>query len=376
MDATMADADTHHKPTILVVDDAPENIDVLRAILTPEYVVKAATSGETALGAARRSPSPDLILLDVVMPGMSGFQVCESLKNDPSTKGIPVVFVTSRNDPSDESEGFSVGAVDYIHKPVNPHVVRARVRTHLDLTAARRELERQNEVLRENARLREEVEAINRHDLKNPLTAILWASSILLESSDLPDRDRSLARTVADSGRKMLEMINRTIDLVKMERGVYVPKIEDVDAARLARQIADAQSKNAERKECGIDILLEGAPPAATERFIVKGEELLVYSMLGNLVANAVEASPPAQRVSISLARSGEGKGVIAVHNEGCIPADVRERFMEKFATSGKAHGTGLGAYSARLIATTLGGQISWESTEARGTTIVVALPS
>jgi two-component system, sensor histidine kinase and response regulator len=361
------------KSIVLVVDDAPENIDVLKAILTPEHVVKAATNGEAALASARREPHPDIVLLDVVMPGMSGLDVCRALKSDEATRGIPVMFVTSRNDPTDESAGFAVGAVDYIHKPVNPHVVRARVRTHLDLNAARHDLEQQNEVLRENARLREEVEAISRHDLKNPLTAILWAASIILESPEMAERDRALARTITDSGRKILEMVNRTIDLVKMERGTYVLKVAYVDVLRLARQVADAQVRNAERNGGGIDILLDGAPPAVSDTFVVKGEELLVYSMLGNLVTNAVEASPEGSRVVVSLTRGQ--RGMISIHNAGCIPEAIRPRFMEKFATSGKERGNGLGAYSARLIATTLGGETSWESTAEKGTTITVRLP-
>jgi CheY-like chemotaxis protein/anti-anti-sigma regulatory factor len=297
--------DTARKPTILVVDDMPDNIDVLRAILGETYRVKAATSGESALSVAAAEPRPDLVLLDLVMPGMGGFAVCRALKADPATRAIPVIFVTSRDDPADESEGFAAGAVDYIHKPVNPYVVSARVKTHLELHTARHHLEKQNEVLRENARLREDVEAVSRHDLKNPLTAILWASSMLLEGNELAERDRQLIRIVADSGRKILDMINRSVDLVKMERGAYVLRAETVDALRLVRQVADSQSKNAAYRKGGIDIVVDGVPPAGDATFAVMGEELLIYSMLGNLVANAVEASPPRRaRHDLSGARA------------------------------------------------------------------------
>lgn len=130
------------KPTILVVDDVPSNIDVLVAILRSDYKVKAATSGERALALARASP-PDLILLDIMMPGMDGYEVCRRLKADPKTSAIPVIFVTALSEEANEEEGFAAGGVDYLTKPVSPAIVRARVRTHLALHAEQQELERQ-----------------------------------------------------------------------------------------------------------------------------------------------------------------------------------------------------------------------------------------
>src|ERR1044071_2522556 len=128
--------------TILVVDDAPTNIAVLTAILRDDYRVLAAVSGEQALKIARGDPAPDLILLDVMMPGMSGHEVCQHLKAESSTRKIPVIFVTAMNQVEDEAKGFELGAVDYITKPVSPPIVKARVKTHLALYDQNRELER------------------------------------------------------------------------------------------------------------------------------------------------------------------------------------------------------------------------------------------
>jgi putative two-component system response regulator len=128
------------KPTILVVDDAPENIYLLNAILHPHYQVKAATSGAQALELTAQS-RPDLILLDVMMPEMNGYEVCQRLKSSNLTRQIPIIFVTALNEAVDESKGFEVGAVDYITKPVNGAVVRARVKTHLMLYDQNRALE-------------------------------------------------------------------------------------------------------------------------------------------------------------------------------------------------------------------------------------------
>ena len=130
------------RQTILVVDDTPGNIDVLSGILRPAYKVKAALNGERALKIAAADPRPDLILLDIMMPDMDGYEVCQRLKADPVTAKIPVIFVTAKTEVADEQRGFELGAVDYIAKPVSPPLVQARVRTHLALYDQNRELER------------------------------------------------------------------------------------------------------------------------------------------------------------------------------------------------------------------------------------------
>lgn len=131
------------KKTVLVVDDAPANIQIVNSILKDTYKVRIATSGVKALELVNVTPRPDLILLDVMMPGIDGYEVCSRLKTDPGTKDIPVIFLTGQTETSDETHGFDVGAVDYIHKPFSPAVVQARVQTHLMLRGVREQLARQ-----------------------------------------------------------------------------------------------------------------------------------------------------------------------------------------------------------------------------------------
>lgn len=132
---------TMEKQTVLVVDDTPENIDVLVGILKGKYNVKAAINGTMALKIAKSNP-PDLILLDIMMPGIDGYEVCRQLKADLTTKDIPIVFVTAKIGVEDELKGLELGAVDYITKPISPPVVQIRVRTHLALHDQNRELDR------------------------------------------------------------------------------------------------------------------------------------------------------------------------------------------------------------------------------------------
>ena len=130
------------KQTILVVDDTPENIDVLNGVLRSEYKVKAALNGERALKIAFAEQKPDMILLDIMMPEMDGYEVCRQLKANPATSGVPVIFITAKDQEEDEKKGLELGAVDYIRKPINPSIVLARVHTHLALYDQNRELER------------------------------------------------------------------------------------------------------------------------------------------------------------------------------------------------------------------------------------------
>ncbi|MEJ1297854.1 MAG: two-component system response regulator [Candidatus Sedimenticola sp. (ex Thyasira tokunagai)] len=135
-------ADNTQKQLILVVDDTPDNIDVLGGILSADYNIKAALNGEKALKIARTDPKPDMILLDIMMPGLDGYEVCQLLKADPVTSDIPVIFVTAKTETVDEQKGLELGAIDYITKPVSPPIVKARVHTHLVLYDQNRELTR------------------------------------------------------------------------------------------------------------------------------------------------------------------------------------------------------------------------------------------
>lgn len=129
------------KPTILVVDDTPENIQIIHGVLSRRFSIRAATSGAMALELAMIQPYPSLVLLDVMMPDMDGFQTCQQLKKNPLTCSIPIIFITARSDAVDEQTGFELGAVDYITKPINPSILNVRVDTHLALANRAKHLE-------------------------------------------------------------------------------------------------------------------------------------------------------------------------------------------------------------------------------------------
>lgn len=140
-------ADPAERATILAVDDVPENLEVLTELLRDEYRVRVANSGQRALGAVASQPRPDLILLDVMMPGMDGYAVISQLRRNPQTRDIPVIFVTAMDTAEDEEHGLNLGAVDYITKPIKPAIALARIRTHIELKRAQDWLKDQNGML-------------------------------------------------------------------------------------------------------------------------------------------------------------------------------------------------------------------------------------
>ncbi|MDX1295574.1 MAG: response regulator [Sulfurimonadaceae bacterium] len=170
----------HGKQRVLIVDDIPENIQVLLSTLKSDFAILAATNGEKAIELAASDPQPDIILLDIMMPGMDGYEVCRRLKADESTQGIPVIFVTALTESDDEAKGLELGAVDYITKPINPVLVKSRVKNHLELKRHRDNLQ---ELVDERT-----------HQLKVAKEATIEAMGIVAENRD-PETGGHIQRT-------------------------------------------------------------------------------------------------------------------------------------------------------------------------------------
>jgi signal transduction histidine kinase len=175
------------------------------------------------------------------------------------------------------------------------------------------------------------------------------------------------------AGYRMLNMINQSLDLYRMERGVYELSPAQVDLLPILDNISGELRGVIEAKGQTLDIMVRGAVRGDADVFTVRGEEMLLYTMLSNLIKNALEASPQGGRVVIGL-KEGATQDV-TVSNAGAVPAAIRSRFFEKFATAGKKDGTGLGTYGARLIAETHGAKIAMTTSEERGTTVTVSFP-
>jgi CheY-like chemotaxis protein len=362
---------------ILAIDDTPDNIHILDEILSDHYNLRFANNGPEGLEIANSTDNPpDIILLDIMMPEMDGFEVIEKLKAEPATREIPVIFLTSLTGTEDEEKGLNLGAVDYIRKPFIPKLVLARVKTHLALKEAHDLLAVQNEELKKAAHLKEDVERIARHDMKTPINSIIAIPDIILAGDivagdNLTDEQKEGLNLLKESGYQLLHMVNLSIDLYKIEQGDFRFQPTPVDLVPLANRILAELSNIIDDKGVRVSV---GSANKLDDSFNVSGSETLLYSMLANIIKNAVEASPEKGIVSIAFFEEKD-MGVMSVHNAGAIPKEIRARFGEKYTTFGKEQGTGLGAYSASLMAKTLGGAIKFETSDDSGTTIMASIP-
>jgi len=230
----------------------------------------------------------------------------------------------------------------------------------------------QEQALRESVRLREEVERMSRHDLKTPLNSVIAMSRLLRDSGRVVPEDAELLGTIERAGYRILNMVNLSLDLFRMETGTYQFHAQAVDLSAVACRVAADLESQAASKGIEVRVRANGIS-AATQEVLARGDELLCYSMFANLVKNAIEASPAGGTISISL-KQEDGSVVAEVHNAGEVPEAMRGRFFRKYATTGKSAGLGLGTYSAQLMARVQEGELSLESSEARGTTLVAHL--
>jgi signal transduction histidine kinase len=309
-----------------------------------------------------------------MMPEMDGYEVCRRLKADERTREIPVIFLSALNDTSDKLNAFKAGGVDYVTKPFQAEEVLARVTTHLELQHARKALKAQNQELLEMARLREDVERMSRHDLKTPLNTVIAYTQTVMLNDHLTKQERDDLKMIESAGYRMLRMINMSLDLVKMERGLYQLQPVPVNIVQVLSKVTLEAYPHIQQKNLTVRILLDGRPVSKQDAWYVQGEELLCYSMLANLLSNAVNASPEGGLLTIRLA--GEETATISIHNAGRVPEAIHEKFFEKYVTArNDSQGTGLGTYSAKLMAEIQHGDIGMTSSDQEGTTLTIHLP-
>ena len=359
---------------ILVVDDIQENLSLLVGILTRNgFKVRPADDGAFALNSAQISP-PDLILLDINMPKLNGYMICESLKADPRTRHIPVIFISALDQTIVKVKAFQVGGVDYVSKPFQEEEVLARVKTHLSIRRLQNDLEIQNKKLAEEIQLREQVEHIMIHNLRNPLNAVRNYPLIIERQGPLNEKQKQSLDYIKTAGAYMTRLISGSLDLLKIERGEYQLSPQQVDIAVLFRSIINEMKPEIEQKELMVKVFINGSEMEASDQVVVMGEELLCLTVFSNLLQNAIEASSVGDLVSCHI--NDADPVSIAIHNQQLVPEKIKENFFEKYVTAEKRKGTGLGTYAAKQATEAMRGTITMESSEAEGTIITVELPA
>ena len=368
-----SDRDSPRVPSVLVVDDTIDNLRLLSDILDHRgYDVRAVTSGAQALLAAECDP-PDLILLDINMPDMDGYEVCRRLKVQPASKNVPVIFLTALSETADKVKGFETGGVDHVTKPFQVEEVVARVNTHVALRQAQVALARSYARLQALEQLPDDLVHMIVHDMRSPLAALLLRLQFLRSTAaTLSDEQRDDLRAAIQSAEGLGRMTDDLLDVSRLEAGGMPVECAACDLTQIARDVCAAlASTDRERR---IDV--ESAGPME-----VTCDGALIRRIVENLVSNGIRHTPAGSRLRVSIDR-GNGRARVAVHDEGHgVPQEARTKIFEKFGTLETRHGriypsVGVGLAFCKLAIEAQGGTIGVDSRVPVGSTFWFELPA
>ena len=360
--------------SIMVVDDTLPNLELLSEMLKDRgYRVRPVPSGDLALQAARSNP-PDLILLDIHMPEMDGYEVCERLKADEKLQDIPVLFISGLSETTDKVRAFGVGGADYITKPFQFEEVEARVATHLELRRQRRQLLESYEQLQKLEVFRDDLTHMLVHDLRTPLTNIIGN----LQTLQGADYDRELTQefvpVAVEAGQTLLGMVNDLLDISKLEAGQMALEVTEFPMAEMVEAALSAVRGLAAQK--GLELSTDVAPPGLQ----LRADEDKMRRALANLLGNAVKYT---REGSVHVQVRAEAGGIrISVTDTGeGIPEADRERVFDKFGqvetrSAGRRMSTGLGLTFVKLAVEAHGGKVWVESELGKGSTFCLSVPA
>lgn len=360
------------RPTLLLVDDTPDNLLLLSRLFREEYRVRLAQNGAKALEICTSDNPPDLVLLDIMMPDMDGFEVARRMREHPNSENTPVIFVTALTSADARMKGMELGAVDFVTKPIDPNILIPRVRNFIRYVQLRKNLQADYDNMLDTARLREDVERITHHDLKGPLAGVLGLLQNLIDQNSLDSAQRAQLCLAEKTTLEVLNMVNRSVELFKIETGTFKLEAVDVPLTDILQRIVQINAVTFAEKY--LVVTLPGDTKTGQMLPQVRGDAMLCYSLFENLIKNACEAAPLGSTVSIQvLDQSPLG---VVIKNTGTVPAEIRDRFFDKFVTQGKSGGTGLGTYSAKLLAQAQHGNITLAvDDDLNTTTVQVNLP-
>lgn len=360
------------RPSILIVDDTVENLQLLATMLTElGYEARPVPSGKLALRAAEHDP-PDLVLADINMPNMNGYEVCERLKADPKTAQIPVIFISALTDTADKIRAFQVGGVDYVTKPFHVAEVAARVSVHLSLRRAQRELAESYDRLRGLEALRDRLVHMVVHDMRSPLSTILMHMDLLRSSltGKADEEELSDLQAIEISARRVRDLANDLLDVSRLEEGRMPIDLKACDVAEIVARVVD--SLRALDRSRPFDLALDPCGLSC--------DPSLVERVVENLVSNAIRHTPPGSPVRVECSLDDTwGRVVVRDRGEG-IPKGAEQRIFEKFgALAARAdhtyHSVGLGLAFSKLAIEAHGGAIGVESNPGVGTSFWFTLP-
>ena len=367
--------------SILVVDDTPANLQVLAGMLKDRgYKVRPVPSGKLALLAAERDP-PDLILLDINMPEMNGFEVCEHLKAADSLKGIPVIFISALTEPLDKVKAFAIGGVDYITKPFQMEELHARVETHLKLRRLQIELEETNARLAKADRRKNEFLAMLAHELRNPLAPICNALQIMRLTASR-ERQRPEDETVQSASAmmerqvgQMVRLVDDLLDVSRISQGKIELRSGRIDLASVVHHAVEAIRPQCKSMDHALTVTLPPKP------IFLNADSTRLAQVVGNLLNNASKFTDKGGQIWLTVEREGK-QAVIRVRDNGIgIAADQLPRIFEMFvqidtSLERSVSGLGIGLTLVKTLVEMHDGTVEVHSAGVgQGSELVVRLP-
>lgn len=372
---SMMPSSVEHKPTVLIVDDTAANIEMLGAMLRVKNIQVVATmSGAQALTIAE-AKMPDVMLLDIQMPEMDGYQVCEAMKKNPLTRDIPIIFLTAKNETADIVKGFELGAVDYITKPFRPQELFARLKTHIQLKQLQHQTLKQNKELLELNKQKNEFLGVAVHDLKNPLSGISGLAEFLRNTEGLdPETTNQCLDTIISQSTRMFSIIKNLLNVNALERGELQLNLVPLNISALVQSIVESYSLKAEGKNISIVAELQ-------DSYFVTADEVASIQVLDNLISNALKFSPEGKHIIITVEPTPTTVRVSVKDQGPGLTEEDKGKLFQSFTklsaqpTAGESS-TGLGLSIVKRLVEEMHGTVTCESEFGSGATFIVELPN
>jgi signal transduction histidine kinase len=370
---------------LIVDDDRMQRMLLTRTLDQQGHIVESVESGSQALETLRLHPF-DAVLCDITMPEMDGFQVLEAIMSDPVLRDIPVIMVSGFGEMTGIVACIEMGAADYIHKPADPALLRARVESCLakkrwqeQEVALRLELENRYQQLQKLEQLRDSLTSMIVHDLRTPLTSFLTGLQTLAYMGDLNDLQKECLEVSTDGGEMLLGMINDLLDISKMESGALVLELQKIEPPELAAR--SMQHIEALAKEKDVQLVSHISPDLPD----FDGDVEKLGRTLVNLMGNAVKFTPRGGKITLSMGFEPRAERtasvVISVADSGeGIPRDSFDLIFEKFGQvedrrGGRTMSSGLGLTFCKMVVEAHGGRIWIESEVGQGSNFLLAIP-
>lgn len=363
-------------PRIMMIDDETANLEVVKHFLRKESFEPDLVfyeDGQSALDYLKSNPV-DLILLDLQMPGMDGFEVMKHLKENPDTMEIPVIFLSAYNDTEFILKAFDMGATDFIGKPIISPILTARIRTIIQARTLQKELQRSNEELLNTNRLKDELLSICSHDLRSPLSSIDLVCQFLHEALDGKSQESKpeLVNRIVSQSRVARRLVENLLDLNRIEEGRLVPSPSFFQINEVVRKCVEDEGPNMQAKA------LQHSVTLPEDDWLCFGDREMLTQVLHNVLNNAAKHSSTRVSIDCQVNEEGESLTVVISDDGPGIASEHHEAIFEKYGkVDHSGSGSGLGLYISRQMVELHHGRIHVDSENAGGgTRIVIELPN